>query len=142
MKIRIDRLNDDFHMEATNEEGNTLSMDASPAIGGQHKGMRPTELLLAGVGGCSSIDVLLILKKQKQNVRKFQVEVEGEKEKVEEYSLFRDIVLHFIIDGDVDPVKAEKAIQLSLDRYCSVSKTLEPTAKISYKLTVTNESKA
>jgi putative redox protein len=136
MKINIKRLNDNFHMEARNEDGNSIQMDGSPDIGGEGKGMRPRQLLLAAVGGCSAIDVILILKKQKQEITDFDVEVEGESEKVEHYSLFRDITLHFKIKGNVDLDKAERAVKLSIEKYCSVSKTLEPTAKINYKVTI------
>lgn len=136
MKINVKRLDDNFHMEASNEEGNTLQMDGSPEIGGHGKGMRPTQLLLAAVGGCSAIDVILILKKQKQIIESLEVEVEGEREKVEEYSLFRNICLHFKLKGQIDQDKAERAVKLSIDKYCSVSKTLEPTATITYKVTV------
>jgi len=123
-------------MEARNEDGNSIQMDSSPEIGGEGKGMRPRQLLLAAVGGCSAIDVILILKKQKQEITDFDVEVDGESEKVEDYSLFRDITLHFKIKGKVDFDKAERAVKLSIDKYCSVSKTLEPTAKIHYKITI------
>jgi len=136
MKINIKRLDDAFNMEAVNEDGNSLLMDGSSDIGGNGKGMRPMQLLLAAVGGCSAIDVILILKKQKQIIESFEVEVDGEREKIQDYSLFRDICLHFKIEGQVDRDKAEKAIQLSLEKYCSVSKTLEPTANVTYKLTV------
>jgi len=136
MKINVKRLNDNFYMEARNEDGNSIQMDGSPDIGGEGKGMRPRQLLLAAVGGCSAIDVILILKKQKQEITEFDVEVEGESEKVEHYSLFRDITLHFKIKGNVDQEKAERAVKLSIDKYCSVSKTLEPTAKINYKVTI------
>ncbi|MBL7934813.1 MAG: OsmC family protein [Bacteroidia bacterium] len=136
MKINIKRLNDDFHMEASNEDGNILHMDGSPDIGGQGKGMRPMQLLLAAVGGCSAIDVILILKKQKQVIESFEVEVDGEREKIEDYSLFREICLNFKIKGNVDLDKAERAVKLSMEKYCSVSKTLEPTAKITYKVTL------
>lgn len=136
MKINVKRLDDDFHMEASNEDGNTLHMDGAPDIGGHGKGMRPMQLLLAATGGCSSIDVILILKKQKQVIESFEVEVEGEKEKVEDHSIFKDIVLHFKIKGQVDPEKAERAVKLSMDKYCSVSKILGKTARITYKVTV------
>lgn len=136
MKINLKRLDDDFNIEATNEDGNTLLMDGSTEIGGHGKGMRPMQLLLAAVGGCSAIDVILILKKQKQVIESFEIEVEGEREKIQDYSLFRDIVLHFKLKGKVDYDKAERAIKLSMEKYCSVSKTLEPTAKITYKLTI------
>ena len=136
MKINIKRIDDDFNMQAVNEDGNALLMDGSPDIGGHGKGMRPMQLLLAAVGGCSAIDVILILKKQKQIIESFEIEVDGEREKIEDYSLFRDIVLHFKIKGKVDLDKAERAVKLSIEKYCSVSKTLEPTAKITYKITV------
>lgn len=136
MKINIKRLNDKFHMEASNEEGNTLQMDSAPDIGGEGKGMRPRQMLLAALGGCSAIDVLLILRKQKQDILDFNVEVDGESEKVQDYSLFRDITLHFKIKGSIDYDKVERAVKLSIEKYCSVSKTLEPTAKINYKITL------
>ena len=136
MKINIKRVDDDFHMVAGNETGNVMHMDASREIGGHELAFRPTQLLLAAVGGCSAIDVIMILKKQKQKIEDFEVDVEGEKEKVEEYSVFKDITLHFKIKGEVDYDKAEKAVKLSLDKYCSVSKTLEKTAKINYKVSV------
>jgi putative redox protein len=136
MKINIKRIDDDFNMEATNEDGNTLLMDGAPDIGGHGKGMRPMQLLLAAVGGCSAIDVILILKKQKQIIESFEIEVDGEREKIEDYSLFKDICLHFKIEGEVDPDKAERAVKLSVEKYCSVSKTLEPTAKITYKISI------
>lgn len=136
MKIVITRTDSDFKMEAVNPEGNKLIMDAAPEIGGHNAGFRPMQMLLAAVGGCSTIDILLILKKQKQEIESFVVEVEGDREKIEDYSLFRNIVLHFKISGKVDKQKADRAIKLSLEKYCSVSKTLEPTAKISYKLTI------
>lgn len=136
MKINIKRIDSDFHMEAANEDGNTLHMDGAPEIGGHGKGMRPMQLLLAAAGGCSAIDVILILKKQKQEIESFEVEVEGEKEKVEDHSIFKDIVLHFKIKGKVDVEKAERAVKLSMDKYCSVSKILSKTARINYKVSV------
>lgn len=136
MKISIKRTDDDFAMEAVNEDGNVLNMDGAVNIGGHATGFRPMQLLLAAVGGCSAIDVILILKKQKQIIEDFDVEVEGEREKIGDYSLFRDITLHFKIKGEVDPEKADRAVKLSLEKYCSVSKTLEPTAKINYKVSV------
>jgi len=136
MKINIKRIDEDFNLEAINEDGNSLLMDGAIDIGGHGKGMRPMQLLLSALGGCSAIDVILILKKQKQVIESFEIEVEGEREKIADYSLFRTITLHFKIKGNVDKDKAERAVQLSADKYCSVSKTLEPTAKITYKVTV------
>lgn len=137
--MKIKQIADSFHLEASNNTGNVIQMDASPDIGGKNKGMRPMEMLLAAIGGCSSIDVILILKKQKQVIDSFEVNVEGDKEKVADYSLYRNICLHFQFQGNIDPAKAERAIKLSLEKYCSVSKTLESTAKITYKLSINND---
>ncbi|MEX0648244.1 MAG: OsmC family protein [Balneolaceae bacterium] len=131
MKITIQRLNDAVHMEARNEDGVTINMDGSPDIGGINGGFRPMQMLLAAAGGCASIDVVGILKKQRQQLDDMKVEVTGERVDVEEYSEFKTIHLHFIFTGEVDEKKAARAVDLSLSKYCSVSKTLEKTAKIS-----------
>ena len=117
MKIHIKRINEDFQMEAVNEEGNTIMMDGSPSIGGANLGMRPMQLLLAAIGGCSAIDVIHILKKQRQDITSFSVEVDGMSEPVDDYSLYRNITVLFRIKGNVDVKKALKAAQLSFEKY-------------------------
>ncbi len=136
IKIEINRLNDVFHMEAVNEQGNTLHMDASPEIGGENQGMRPMQLLLAAFGGCSSIDLINILKKQKQPLKDLKVTVTGEREPDIVPSLYTDVHAHFKLFGDLDQDKVQKAVALSVDKYCSVAKTLEKTAKVSYSFEI------
>lgn len=136
MEIELNLLNKAYHFEAKNEQGNTISIDASPAIGGENHGPRPMELLIMGLGGCSGIDILSILRKQKIEPAGFKVKIHADREKDAIPSLFTDIVIEFIFEGGIDANKAERAVQLSLDKYCSVSKTLEKTAKISHKVTV------
>ena len=136
MEIELNLLNKAYHFEAKNEQGNTISIDASPAIGGENHGPRPMELLIMGLGGCSGIDVLSILRKQKIEPEAFRIKLHADREKDATPSLFTDIVVEFIFEGAVDPGKAERAVQLSMDKYCSVAKTLEKTAKISYKITI------
>ena len=138
MRINLKRLDSDFNFEASNEDGNTIILDASPNIGGHNKGMRPMQLLLAAIGGCAAIDIILILKKQKQNINFFDIEVDGEKENTskEGISLFKTIQVHFILNGNIDLNKAERAVKLSMEKYCSVTKILEPTAIITYKVSV------
>lgn len=138
MTISIKRTDNDFQMQAINENGNSIIMDGAESIGGHNSGMSPMQLLLAAVGGCSAIDVLLILKKQKQTVTAFEVSVTGDRETIADYSLFRHINLHYTITGTVDAAKAKRAIELSLDKYCSVAKTLEPTARIGFTFEVCN----
>lgn len=138
MRINVKRIDSDFNFEASNEDGNTVLIDGTPAIGGNNKGMRPMQLLLAAIGGCSAIDIVSILRKQKQEVDSFEIEVDGDREPVgiEGYSLFKTIEVNFILKGNIDIEKAERAVKLSMEKYCSVTKTLEPTAKITYKVTL------
>ena len=139
MKISINRLNDAVHMEAKNEDGITLQMDGTGGIGGINGGFRPMQMLLAAAGGCSAIDVVGILKKQRQNPDQLTIEVTGERVSVGSYSEFKSIHIHFILTGDLDENKVARAIDLSLTKYCSVSKTLEKTAKISSSFEIISE---
>jgi putative redox protein len=136
VKIEIGRLNDGFHMEAVNEQGRSIHMDASPDIGGTNQGMRPMQVLLAAMGGCSSIDVINILKKQRQDLTDIKITVTGEREKDVVPSLYTDVHAHFKLFGNIDPDKAEKAVSLSMEKYCSVVKTMEKTAKITYSFEI------
>jgi len=139
IRIELSRLNDGFHMEAANEQGNTIQMDASPDIGGTNQGMRPMQLLLAAMGGCSSIDVINILKKQKQPLQDIKVTITGEREKDVVPSLYTEVHAHFRLFGNLDRDKVQKAVSLAVEKYCSVAKTLEKTAKITYSVEVIND---
>ena len=132
MKITLKRLNDDYHMEATNATGNAVQMDGSPSIGGQNLGARPMEVVLMSLAGCSSIDVISILKKMKQEVTDYDVEVTAER-RDEIPSIFTKIHMKFIVKGnELEEEKVKRAVQLSAEKYCSVSKILEPTAEITW----------
>lgn len=132
MKIELIRKNDAFHFNAFNEAGNALAMDANAAIGGQEKGFRPMETLLAGLGGCSAIDVLQILKKQRQHVAHCSISIEATREEGKEISVFKTIQVHFRLSGTLQAEKVEKALSLSFEKYCSVAAILEKTANIEY----------
>lgn len=138
MKITLNRLDDAFHMEAVNEDGCKIVTDGAPQIGGNNQGMRPMQLLLASAGSCSSIDVISMLKKMKQNLQDLKVEVTGEREAGVVPSLFTDIHLHFTFFGDLDEGKVKRAVELSMTKYCSVVKILEKTAKITYGYHIDN----
>ncbi len=131
MRITIDHIQD-MHMEAQNEEGGKIRMDGSTTIGGLEGGLSPLQLLLAGIGGCSAIDIVGILEKQKQDLRDLKVVVNGDKRKKDNYSEFDTIHLNFIFTGDLEPKKVERAINLSIDKYCSVSKALEKGSEITH----------
>jgi putative redox protein len=130
MKIEMRRLEAPFCLEAIDEQGCSVVSDAGPAAGGQGRGMRPMHLVLTALGSCSSIDILDILRKQKLEVRDYRVTLHAEREEGAIPSLFRTIHLHYRFWGDLDPDKVQRAIDLSLNKYCSVAALLSPTARI------------
>lgn len=138
MHITINHLKE-THMEAANEEGGLIRMDGSTSIGGLEGGFSPMQLLLAGAGGCSAIDIIGILKKQKQDLQDLKVEVDGDRQKKDTYSEFTTIHLHYIFTGDLDERKVERAINLSLDKYCSVTKTLRKTSEITHSYEIKSQ---
>jgi putative redox protein len=119
MKVNLKRVNNSFHYEAFTEDKIKVDLDANPAIGGEGKGTRPMELVLMGVGGCASIDLGLILKKQKQVLTDYSVEITAERND-NIAKTFKSINLHFILFGALDKLKVEKALDLTLTKYCSV----------------------
>jgi putative redox protein len=139
-KVEIERVNGGFGFEAKDSNGHSVKLDTSPETGGLDFGIRPMQLLLMGLGGCSGIDVLSILKKQRQEVKDFKIHIEGEREPGVEPSLWEDITIVFELTGDIDREKVEKACALSMDKYCSVAKTLRTSGSdIKWKVIVNNQ---
>lgn len=132
-RITLSRIGEPFHFEARNEAGNTVMIDAGPAIGGTGKGARPMELLLMGLAGCSGIDVVTILRKQRQTITAMDVEVLGERGESQEANPFTAIVVKFALKGEIEEAHLKRAIELSMEKYCSVAKTLEKTATITWE---------
>lgn len=124
MKITMNRVDDAFNMEATDELGHKVSIDSSRENGGKDNGVRPMHMVIMGLGGCSAIDVVMILRKQRQEVRDLQISIDAERETGKEPALWAEARLVFTISGKVDPGKAERAVDLSMEKYCSVAETL------------------
>jgi putative redox protein len=124
VKVELERVNDAFGFEAKDANGHVVKIDTSPETGGKDFGVRPMQLLLMGLGGCSGIDILSILKKQRQEVTGFRMSLEGEREPGVDPSLWTDIKIVFHLEGNIDIEKAEKACALSMNKYCSVAETL------------------
>ncbi len=139
MKVTLDRVNENFHFQVKNDRGYIVDLDKRKIQGGDDLGASPMELLLMGVAGCSGIDMIGILQKQRQEIETFKMEVTGERVQEGEAKPFKQIHVTTIITGDVKAKKAWKAAELSFDKYCSVSKTLEPTATITYDVVVNGE---
>ena len=118
-----------FHGTAS-KSGHTLKMDAHPSVGGDGDGFRPLELLLVGLGGCTGMDVLSILRKKRQEVSGFDVQLHADQAKDFPH-VFTDITIKYIVRGrHVDPKAVERAIELSATKYCSAQAMLEHTATI------------
>ena len=133
MQIEMNRVDDAFHFEALGSDKVAVHIDAAAAIGGSHKGARPMELILMGLGGCAVIDVLLILKKMKQQVEDIKIIVEGDREDGAIPAPFVGLRLRFILRGpNLEQKKVEQAVKLSIDKYCSVSVMLEKSASINW----------
>lgn len=117
---------------AQSGSGHALVMDGPPEGGGQNLGVRPMEMLLLGMGGCSAYDVVHILKKQRQSVEDCEVELSAERADTEP-KVFTAIHAHFIVKGK--GLKAEKvarAVSLSAEKYCSASIMLGAMAKVTH----------
>jgi putative redox protein len=130
MKVTLHRVNSNYKMEAHNEHQNTIIFDNTTGGGGNDEGFRPMQTLLAAAGACSSIDVISILKKQKIEQYEMTVTVEGERETGKDANLWKTVHLHFDFIGDVPKEKAQRAVELSVTKYCSVSKTLEAAGAV------------
>tara|TARA_B100000809_G_C15136658_1_gene530912 strand:+ start:5147 stop:5557 length:411 start_codon:yes stop_codon:yes gene_type:complete len=129
MKVKLQRVNKAYHYEAFTEDKIKVDLDANSAIGGEGKGTRPMELVLMGVGGCASIDLGLILSKQKQVMTDYEVEITAERND-NAAKTFKSINLHFTLFGTLDKLKVERAIELTLTKYCSVILSLNDAINI------------
>lgn len=137
MEIQLQRLDDDYHFRGSGMSPVEIHIDAAEAVGGHNAGARPMELILMGLGSCSAIDVISILKKQRQDVRDVRITVEGRRRDEPLPNVFTDIQLTFHLSGPIDIVKAQKAVNLSMDKYCSVTAMLEPSVNIHCEVLVT-----
>ncbi len=136
MKVVLKRKNSEVLFGAYNEDGNELAIDGSPAIGGTGGGFRPMELVLASAASCSVMDLISILKKQRQDLVHIEIDVDGERPAEGDVKPFTSIHLHYRIYGDVKEGRAEKAVALSVEKYCSVVSMLQNSVKISHSFTI------
>jgi len=137
MKISLHKkANSDVHFEAENALGHKIDLYNSTAPDPQAPS--PMELILMGTAGCSSIDIVHILKKQNIDIKHMNVEVEGFRKDTDP-KVFHTITLLVKLEGDIPANKAKRAAQLSFEKYCSVSKMLENSVDIQYKVELNGE---
>lgn len=137
IEVNLKRIQGDFGFEGTDAKGHTVRMDTSDETGGSDFGIRPMQMLLMGIGGCSAIDIVMILKKQRQEVKDFSISISGDREKGKEPSLWENVKVIFTLTGSIDKEKAERACELSMNKYCSVAETLRRGGtKLSWEVVV------
>jgi putative redox protein len=130
MKIAI-TATPDFRFEAKNEQGDAISIGASKDIGGHEDGFRPMQLLAAAVGSCAGIDVVNILKRSRVEFTGIDIEVNADRKPNATPAPFTNIEVIYRIHGQgIDRAKAERAVSLAIEKYCSVSASLDPAIQV------------
>lgn len=119
--------------EATNDKGHRCLLEGPPVVGGADAALRPMEMVLVGLAGCSAVDVLLILQKGRHEIAALRVEVEGERADAVP-AVFTRIHLRFLASGDFSRDKLQRAADLSMEKYCSVAKMLMNSVKIEHSV--------
>ncbi len=131
MKARIKWI-EGVSFAGQSESGHTVVMDGPPDAGGKNLGVRPMEMLLLGMGGCTAFDVVHILRKSRQPVSDCVAEIDAERADTDP-KVFTKIHVHFIVKGQgLDPRRVEQAIKLSAEKYCSASIMLGRVADVSH----------
>ena len=119
--------------------GHRVTMDVAPEVGGRNLGLRPMEMVLLGLGGCTAIDVLHMLRKGRQPITDMRVELDAERAG-DVPKVFTKIHLHFVLSGaGLDPHKIERAINLSASKYCSASMMLNKTAEMTHDFEIVKQ---
>ena len=139
MKVELKKVNDAVHFEGSAPSSTVkVHIDGSPDIGGQGLGVRPMEMVLMALASCSSLDLVSILKKQKQDLKDFSVSVEGERRE-QIPTIFTKIHMTFNLKGTINPDKANRAAELAVKKYCSVHDMLVAGGvEITYSLDITS----
>ena len=131
--------NGSMAFSAETGSGHLVKMDGPPEVGGQNSAPRPMELILAGTGGCSAFDVVLILQRAKQVISACDLKLTAERAEIDP-KVFTRINLHFTVRGkDLERAKVERAVKLSHDKYCSATSMLAKTAEITYSIDIVSE---
>ena len=134
MRVSLNRVNQDYLFEVTNDNGHKVLLDNKSKKEGKVEGISPMELLLMALAGCSSIDIIAILNKQKINPTDVKMDVEGDRIPGLVPSLFNKIKVNVRLEGEISPDKAKRAVSLSFNKYCSVAKTIEYSTPIKYSV--------
>jgi putative redox protein len=132
MKVILNRINDDYLFEA--KGANDVAVLIDNKTDDVVKGAGPMELLLMAVGSCNAIDIIYVLKKQRQEIKSYKVEVEGNRIDGPAAKPFESIHVTVYLEGDIAEAKAQRAAALSFEKYCSVSLTLTGCVAVTYQI--------
>lgn len=138
MTITLNRLNDRVHFQAKTPEGHAIHIDGAPAVGGEDAGFRPMQLLLAAHAGCSAMDLVPILEKQRQRLDDVAIKVTAERREGVP-SPFTAIHIHYDLFGEIQEEKAHRAVDLAVNKYCSVGEMLRQSVKITFSFAINPE---
>ncbi|MFZ1676544.1 MAG: OsmC family protein [Saprospiraceae bacterium] len=136
MKIHLKRSNDAVLFEASNERGHTVMIEGGHSVGGHDTAPYPTEVFMMSQAACTAVDVIELLKKMRQPLQHLEIELDGQRAQDQIPKLFTQIHLHYKLYGDIKPSKAEKAISLSITKYCTVTKMIDHIAKITHSFEI------
>ena len=133
MKMEINRIAEPYVFEFSDSNGNSIIMDSTADLDGQNRGMTPMQVLLGSLMGCMSIDIILVLKKQRISPDKYRVEaITAKKDGVP--SPYEKIHFVISIDKDIDLKRINRAVGLSLEKYCSVRSCLKDDIEITFEI--------
>ena len=133
MDMELNRIEAPYVFELNAKNDLSLVIDSSADMEGKNKGMTPMQLVLGGLMGCMSIDVILVLKKQKISPKVYRVEANATK-KVGVPTPFEQIHFNVFIDKEIDVKRVDRALDLSLNKYCSVRASLHPDIDVTYEI--------
>ncbi|MFP4112970.1 MAG: OsmC family protein [Spirochaetota bacterium] len=139
--MKLSRVNQKVHFQAHDPSGHVIHVDGAERVGGEDAGFRPMQLLLAAHASCTAMDLVPILEKQRQRLDDIRITASGERGDGVP-SPFTSIHLHYDLFGKIDETKAERAVDLAVNKYCSVGEMLKHAVRITFSLAINPEPEA
>lgn len=134
MKVHLQRVGPVL-FDAIAEDGTTVRLDGPEKLGGAGGGMRPMELFLVSLAGCAAMDVVMILEQQKQRIDAMSIEVEGARADAIP-AVYETVTMRFELRGEIADNKLQRAVKLSVEKYCSVASMLLPSVDVRFVATL------
>ena len=134
--VKLSRADDAYHFVGRNAAGNETHFDVGPKEGGAGSAAGPMQTVAMALGACSAIDVVSILKRGRQEITSFNIDVSYDRAEGEIPAVFTKMHVHYLLEGTLEPDKVRRAVDLSIEKYCSVSKMLGRTAAITHSFSV------